>query len=103
MNEEKEQAGIPELKTEAEILVVATSYIEQMLAPFQAFQVELEKSSASVRRVLDGVLQIENLAKQKARFAIEVKRSFEVRDLSQMVRQIKEKKNKIEESLEPME
>lgn len=102
MNEDKERAGIPELKTEAEILVVATSYIEQMLAPSQAFQVELEKSSASVRRVLDGVLQIENLAKQKARFAIEVKRSFEVRDLSQTVRQIKESKNKIEESLEPM-
>ena len=102
MNEAADQARIPEPKTEAEILVLATAYIEQMLAPSRAFQLELEKSFAPIRRVLDGVLQIENLAKKRARFAIEVKRTFEVRDLSQIVRQIEETKNKIEESLEPM-
>lgn len=102
MNEAVDQAGTPEPKTEAEILVLATVYIERMLAPSRAFQLELEKSLAPVRRVLDGVLQIENLAKERARFAVEVKRSFEVRDLSQMVRQIEEAKSKIEESLEPM-
>lgn len=102
MNEAVNEAGAPEPKTEAEILTLATAYIERILAPSRAFQLELEKSLAPVRRVLDGVLQIENLAKERARFAIEVKRSFEVRDLSQMVRQIEETKNKIEESLEPM-
>ena len=102
MNDEGDQTGISEPKTEAEILLAATAYIERMLAPSRAFQLELEKSLAPVRRVLDGVLQIENLAKQRARFAIEVKRSFEVRDLSQMVRQLEEAKSKIQESLEPM-
>lgn len=88
MNEAADQAGIPEPKTEAEILVLATAYIEQMLAPSRAFELELEKSFAPMRRVLDGVLQIANLAKKRARFAIEVKRSFEVRDLSQIVRRL---------------
>ena len=102
MIEVGEPADRPEPKTEAEILGLAMAYIERMLAPSRAFQLELEKSFAPVRRVLDGVLQIENLSKQRARFAIEVKRSFEVRDLSQMVRRIEETKSKIEESLEPM-
>lgn len=102
MNESVNQAGIPEPKTEPEILALATAYIERILAPSRAFQLELEKSSAPVRRLLDGVLQIENLAKERARFAIEVKRSFEIRDLSQIVRQIEETKSKIEETLEPM-
>jgi hypothetical protein len=102
MNEVVNEAGVPEPRTEAEILALATACIERILAPSRAFQLELEKSLAPVRRVLDGVLQIENLAKERARFAIEVKRSFEVRDLPQMVRQIEETKNKIEESLEPM-
>lgn len=102
MNEVVDQAGAPEPKTEAEILALATAYIERILAPSRAFQLKLEKSLAPARRVLDGVLQIENLAKERTRFAIEVKRSFEVRDLSQMVRQIEEVKSKIEESLQPM-
>lgn len=102
MSETVDQAGIPEPRTEAEILALATAYIERMLGPSRAFHMELEKSLAPVRRVLDGVFQIENLVKERARFAIEVKRSFEVRDLSQIVRQIEEAKNKIEESLAPM-
>lgn len=102
MNDTEELAGAPEPKTEAEILALATGYIERMFAPVRGFQVELEKSLVPVRRVLDGILQIENLAKERARFAIEVKRSFEVRDLSQMVKQLEEARIKIEKSLEPM-
>lgn len=102
MNDTEDLAGAPEPKTEAEILALATGYIERMFAPVRGFQVELEKSLVPVRRVLDGILQIENLAKERARFAIEVKRSFEVRDLSQMVRHLEEARNKIEKSLEPM-
>ena len=102
MNDTEDLAGAPEPKTEAEILALATGYIERMFASVRGFQVELEKSLAPVRRVLDGIFQIENLAKERARFAIEVKRSFEVRDLSQMVRQLEEARNKIEKSLEPM-
>ncbi len=93
---------VSEPKTDAEIIYLATVYIERILAPAGAFQLEFEKSLAPVRRVLDGVLQIQNLAKERTRFAVEVKRSLEVRDLSQIVKQIEEAKSKLDESLEPM-
>ena len=102
MNEALNQAKVPEPKTETEILTLATGYIERMLAPSRAFRLELEKSPAPIRRDLDCVFQIENLAKEKARFAVEVKRSFEVRDLSQIVRQLEETISRINTSLEPM-
>lgn len=102
MDEGVNQVQIPEPKTEAQIIDLATAYIQRILAPSNAFQVELEKSFASARRVLDGVLQIQKLGTEKTRFAIEAKRSLEVRDLSQMVNQLNVAKNKVEESLEPM-
>lgn len=102
MDEGVNQIQILEPKTEAQIIDLATAYIQRILAPSNAFQVELEKSFASARRVLDGVLQIQKLGTEKTRFAIEAKRSLEVRDLSQMVNQLNVAKNKVEESLEPM-
>lgn len=102
MSEVTDRMQVPEPKTDAEIIDLATVYIERILAPSGAFQLELEKSFAPVRRVLDGVLQIQNLAKERTRFAVEVKRSLEVRDLSQIVKQIEEAKSEIDESLEPM-
>ena len=102
MDDASNQGQTSEPKTEAEIIDLATAYIQRILAPSNAFVLELEKSFASVRRVLDGVLQIQNLAKEKTRFAIEAKRSLEVRDLSQIVSQINEATSKIEESFEPM-
>lgn len=96
------QVQTPEPKTEAQIIDLATAHIQRILVPLNAFQVELEKSFVSARRVLDGVLQIQKLGTEKTRFAIEAKRSLEVRDLSQMVNQLNEAKTKIEESLEPM-
>lgn len=102
MDKAIDQAQGAEPKTEAEIIDLAAACIQRILAPSSAFQLELEKSFASVRRVLDGVLQIQNLAKEKTRFAIKVKRFLEVRDLSQIVNQINEAKSRIGEPLEPM-
>ena len=102
MDKAPDQAQAPEPKTEAEIIDLAMAYIKRILAPSKAFEVELKKSIAHIRQAFDGVLQIQNLVKERTRFAMEVKRSLEVRDLSQIVKQMEEAKSKIEDSLEVM-
>lgn len=90
--------------------------LTEALVPIQALQIQLAKAMAPVQtaqnqlventrfalRKLDGVLQVKAPNQQVARFAVEVKRSLEVRDLPQIVRQIEATTQAIDSKLEPM-
>ena len=72
------------------------------LEPLLMMQSQLAYMNTSASQKLDGIIQIKTVNQQRARFAVEVKKAIEIRDLPQIVRQLESISQSVDSTLEPM-
>ncbi|HUX65550.1 MAG TPA: hypothetical protein VMV42_00245 [archaeon] len=82
---------IPPLANEFQILTQAVERIQKALRPIIKAQTEIEKVPKVSQSQCDAILKLSAFTDRQARFGVEIKKSFEMRDLVQFVEKLRVK------------
>lgn len=94
--------GIPEPITPHQILAAAEVSIQKSLLPTMRAFTELQKVTATRKSQIDAVLKIQTAALQEATFAIEIKKTLNIRDIGPTVETLNRYIKQIDNTMEPM-
>ena len=94
--------GIPEPITPYQILAAAGESIQKSMPPTMRAVTDLQKVTAAQKSQIDTVLKIQTAALQEATFAIEIKKTLNIRDIGPTVEMLNRYIKQIDNTMEPM-
>lgn len=91
-----EKIPVTPLVNEFQILAQAAERIQEALKPIMRAQAEIEKITKVPRPQYDAILKLSAFTDKQARFGVEIKKSFEMRDLTQSIEKLRAKSPALE-------